>query len=142
TIGQQRLNVFQYAANIWGGLLPSSVQINVVAQFNPLTCTATSGVLGSAGPIQVFRDFAGAPFAGTWYHVAEANKLAAVDLNPASNDINATFNSSLGTASCLPQGWYYGFDGNEGSAIELLPVVLHEIGHGLGFSTTTNGQTG
>ena len=27
TIGQQRLNVFQEAANIWGGLLPSAVEI-------------------------------------------------------------------------------------------------------------------
>ncbi len=33
-------------------------------------------------------------------------------------------------------------DGNEGGQIELLPVVLHELGHGLGFSTTTNGSTG
>ncbi len=39
-------------------------------------------------------------------------------------------------------GWYYGIDGNEGAQIELLPVVLHELGHGLGFSTQTNGQTG
>jgi hypothetical protein len=33
-------------------------------------------------------------------------------------------------------------DGNEGGQIELLPVVLHELGHGLGFSTTTNGSSG
>jgi hypothetical protein len=52
-------------------------------------------------------------------------------------DINATFNSNLnGNVSCLNgRMWYYGFDGNEGANIELLPVVLHEMGHGLGFST-------
>jgi hypothetical protein len=34
--------------------------------------------------------------------------------------------------------WYYGVDGNEGiNAVELLPVVIHELGHGLGFSTST-----
>src|SRR5262249_21248817 len=33
-------------------------------------------------------------------------------------------------------------DGNEGSQIELLPVVLHELAHGLGFSTATDGSTG
>jgi hypothetical protein len=136
TVGQQRLNVFQEAANIWGGLLPSSVTIYVTAQFNPQTCTTTSAVLGSAGPIGVFRDFAGAEVAGTWYHVALANKLAGTDLSPG-NDINATFNSNLnGNPGCLGgTGWYYGFDGNEGANIELLPVVLHELGHGLGFST-------
>src|SRR5688572_8764864 len=62
TRGQQRLNVFQKAADIWGGLLPSTVTIVVRAQFNPQTCTATSAVLGSAGPSQIWRDFPGAIF--------------------------------------------------------------------------------
>lgn len=141
TIGQQRLNVFQEAANIWGALLPSAVTIVVRAQFNPQTCTATSAVLGSAGPSQIYSDFAGALMANTWYHVSLANKLAGVDLNPVPNlnahDINATFNSNInGSATCLGgRTWYYGYDGLEGVNIELLPVVLHEMGHGLGFST-------
>ncbi len=143
TVGQQRLNVFQEAANIWGALLPSAVTIVVQAQFNPQTCTMTQAVLGSAGPIERFRDFAGAPLPMTWYHVALANKLAGVDLSPANRDINATFNSNLnGNPACLNgTGWYYGFDGNEGTDIELLPVVLHELAHGLGFSTPI-GSTG
>lgn len=142
TLGQQRLNVFQRAADIWGAALPSNIEIKVNAQFNPLTCSATSGVLGSAGPTIVYRDFPGAPLTGHWYHVALANKLANTDLNTTNYEINATFNSAVGGATCLSVGWYLGFDGNEGTQIELLPVVLHELGHGLGFSTTTNGSTG
>jgi hypothetical protein len=144
TVGQQRLNVFQYAANIWGGILPSTVTIVVRAQFNPQTCTATSAVLGSAGPVTVHRDFANADFPLTWYHAALANKLAGTDLDIVNPDINATFNSNLnGSPTCLGgTGWYLGLDGNEGTNIELLPVVLHELGHGLGFSTTTSGSTG
>ena len=142
TVGAQRLYVFQYAANIWGGILPSGVGIRVQAKFDPLSCTATSGVLGSAGPVTVWRDFSGAILAGHWYHAALANKLTGFDLDGTGNDISATFNSDIGGATCLPVGWYYGVDGNEGGQIELLPVVLHELGHGLGFSTTTNGQTG
>jgi hypothetical protein len=144
TVGEQRLNVFQHAASIWGALLPSSVTIIVRAQFNPQTCTATQAVLGSAGPANVWRDFLGAPLEETWYHVALANKLSGVDLNPAPNlndhDINATFNSNLnGDPACLGgRTWYYGYDGNEGVNLELLPVVLHELGHGLGFSTLVN----
>jgi hypothetical protein len=143
TVGAQRLNVFQKAADIWGGLLPSTVTIIIRAQFDPQTCTATQAVLGSAGATEIYRDFAGAPIANTWYNVAEANKLAGVDLNPALYDINATFNSALnGQASCLGGiGWYLGFDGLEGTNIELLPVVLHEMGHGLGF-TANLGATG
>lgn len=136
TLGQQRLNVFQAAANIWGSILPSAVTIRVQAQFNPQTCSPTSAVLGSAGPIEVYRDFSGAELPGTWYHVALANRLAGTDLNAGANDINATFNSDLDNSTCLgTTDWYYGLDGNEGSDIELLPVVLHELGHGLGFST-------
>jgi hypothetical protein len=144
TIGQQRLIVFQTAADIWGGLLPSDVTINVNARFNALSCDATSAVLGSAGPVEVFRDFAGAEVASTWYHVALANKLAGVDLSPSSADISATFNSSIdNNESCLAgTNWYYGLDGNEGSDVELLPVVLHELAHGLGFSTLVNLSTG
>ena len=142
TIGAQRLYVFQYAAAIWGGILPSSVGIRIDASFDPLSCTATSGVLGGAGPITAVRDFTNAPFDTTWYHVALANRLAGSDLAPSSDDIVAQFNSSVGGANCLPEGWYYGVDGNEGTKIELLPVVLHEFGHGLGFSTLTTASSG
>lgn len=143
TLGQQRLNVFQQAANIWGAILPSSVTILVQAQFNALSCNATSAVLGSAGTIQVVRDFGGAEFAGTWYHTALANKLAGSDLQPGVNDINAQFNSNLGQAGCLTGVFfYYGFDHNEGANIDLLAVVLHELGHGLGFSGFANLTTG
>lgn len=142
TIGEQRLNVFQEAADIWGALLPSAVTIRVEARFNPQSCDSSSAVLGSAGPVTVIRDFAGAELTGTWYHIALASKLAGTDLS-GSNDISATFNSSIdNNDACLTgTNWYYGLDGNEGGDVELLPVVLHELGHGLGFSTLV-GSTG
>jgi hypothetical protein len=143
TIGQQRLNLFAEAANIWGALLPSDVTIRVEARFNAMDCDASGGILGGAGPIEVLRDFIGAEFPATWYHIALANKQAGIDLL-ASNDISTTFNSSIdNNDACLAgTNWYYGFDGNEGGDIELLPVLLHEMGHGLGFSTLlgSNGQ--
>src|SRR4029078_10838492 len=57
--------------------------------------------------------------------------------DPGVSDIGATFNSDLGKPGCFPIGWYYGVDGNEGNLVELLPVIFHELGHGLGFSTST-----
>jgi len=144
TVGAQRLNVFNHAASIWGAILPSTVTIRIEASFDPLTCGATSAVLGSAGTIDIVSGFLNAPLANTWYHVALANRLAGMDLSPANNDIDATFNSNLnGSPACLGGiGWYYGFDGNEGSNVDLLPVVLHEMAHGLGFSTFTTLSTG
>ena len=144
TVGQQRLNVFVKAGQIWDAILGSPVQIRVQASFDPLPCSATSGVLGGAGPNVVDSDFAGAPFATTWYNAAEANRLAGVDIDPADDDIGAQFNVNVGTAGCLTtRSWYYGFDGNEGAnGLDLLAVLLHEIGHGLGFMTLTDESDG
>ena len=91
TLGQQRLNAFQHAAGIWSARLDSNVPIRIRAQFTPLG----PGVLGSAGPVSVVRDFPNAPLAATWYHVALANKLAGVDLLPANDDINANFSTNF-----------------------------------------------
>jgi len=143
TIGAQRLFVFQHAAALWGAILPSPVTIRVSARFDPQFCDASSAVLGSAGPISVVANFAGAIETNTWYHIALANKLSGTDLSPSGDDISATFNSSLDGGTCLGGAtWYYGIDGNEGVEVELLPVVLHELGHGLGFSTLVNSSTG
>jgi hypothetical protein len=143
TLGAQRLFVFNHAAAIWGSILPSAVTIQVLAQFNSQTCDATGGILGSAGARSVASDFPGAEFPNTWYHQALANKLSGVDQDPGIEDINATFNSDVDNSTCLgTTDWYYGLDGNEGTDVELLPVVLHELGHGLGFSTFANAGTG
>jgi len=144
TVGQQRLNVFAHAGQIWADILPSNVEIRVEAAFDALSCTTVQAVLGQASAINSTLNFPGAPRPNTWYPIALANKLANTDLIPETNDIQAQFNSNLnGSAGCLGGvGWYYGYDGNEGTNLDLLPVVLHELGHGLGFATVTNLSTG
>jgi hypothetical protein len=143
TLGQQRLNAFAFAASIWGQQLQSKVDIAIFAVMEPLPCSANSAVLGAAGPTSVFRDFDGAPVRGHWYHVALANKLAGEDLDPGFAHIVAFFNSELGKATCLAGSpFYLGLDNRAGTAIDLVTVLLHEFGHGLGFSTTTEGDTG
>jgi len=143
TLGAQRINAFQAAANIWGATLTSDVVITVVASFEPQGCTATSATLGSAGGITVFRNFPNATFPNAWHSVALANKLTGMDLDPANGDIRARFNANLGRPGCLEgRGFYLGLDNNHGNNIDLISVLLHEFGHGLGFQTFTNGTSG
>ena len=144
TVGQQRLNLFVKAGQIWDAILNTPITIRVQASFDPLPCAVSSGVLGGAGPNVLDADFPGAPYAGTWFAGAQANRLANTDLDPGYDDIGAQFNSIVGTPTCLTSRyWYYGFDGNEGaSGIDLLPVLLHEFGHGLGFLTATDESNG
>jgi|GEM_PF-1857806 len=141
TLGAQRLNLFNQAASIWGNFLDSGVPIVVNAQFNPLApCSAAGGVLGSAGAAALDRDFPNAEFANTFYPIALANKQAGFDRAPSNADINTVFNSDVDTG-CLGAGsrFYYGLDNaTPAGTVNLLVVLLHELGHGLGSATFTS----
>lgn len=130
TRGAQRLAVFQRAAEIWEDALHPTSDIFVQATIDPLG----PNILGSAGATVIFANFPGAEFSNTWYPSALADQLAGVELNPGAADIRARFASGF--------NFYLGFDGNEGALVDLLPVVLHELGHGLGFANFVNEETG
>ncbi|MCZ8047768.1 MAG: hypothetical protein O9290_14265, partial [Microcystis sp. LE19-41.2A] len=122
---------FQFAVDIWESLLDSSVPINVNASFANLG----SGILGQAGPEDFFINFSGAPQTNTWYPIALANSLAGQDLDPTASDIGSQFNSNF--------NWYYGLDNNvPTNQISFVSVVLHELGHGLGFLGLMDNQSG
>ncbi len=120
---QEAKDAFQFAVDIWSVIIKSDMPINIDATFKDLG----SGVLGSAGTSGLYKGFEGAPNDSTLYNVALAEKMAGHDLNePDEADINASFNSTF--------NWYYGIDGNTpGGTHDFVTVVLHEIGHGLGF---------
>jgi hypothetical protein len=114
---------FQKAVDIWETLLSSPIDIHVTAEWKPLG----SNVLGSATTGTFFANFDGAQNTSTWYPVALAEKMANRELNdPNEADIFANFSSNT--------NWYYGLDGNTTpGSYDLVTVVLHELGHGLGF---------
>lgn len=152
TLGQLRLNAFDYAASLWEAQIDSTVPIRVRANFGPLGCTATSATLGSAGARGIWANTENIREIDTWYHVALANKMAGYDVAPIGNttgddevDLAASFNANIGTPGCLQTsgGWYYGFDTNTPAGkINLVAVLLHEFAHGLGFSTFVNRVNG
>lgn len=152
TLGAQRLNVYTTAAATWAAAVNAiavmpNVQIRIKGQWTALPCNATSAVLGSAGPEWVFNNFPGAGFANTWYHATLAKRQNGTDLTAAltpNDDINSNFNVNLGNPGCLTGiPFYLGLDNMPPpSTIDFLVVLLHEVAHGMGFSTTTNGSTG
>jgi hypothetical protein len=142
TLGQQRLNVFNAAAEGWRKLIDTDVDIIINATFVTIAgCTDTSAVLGQAAPKTWRLNPPNAPRQNVWYPIALANKFAGVDLEPSQYDIFVQFNAALDNATCLGStGWYYGFDGNEsGADIDLYTVVQHELGHGLGIAGASDG---
>jgi len=123
---------FQAAVDIWSSLVSTPVPISVRAEFKPLA----ANVLGSAGAQYVWRDFPGAPVAGTYYADALADKLRGSDAYPAQFDILASFNSTFAN-------WYFGTDGSTpAGTYDFVSVVLHELGHGLGFLGAANVTSG
>lgn len=155
TVGEQRLYAFRYAMDLWGARLRSNVPIVVQGSFAPLACDANSGVLGSAGALQIFANFPGAKRPDTWYGAALANAQAGFDLTPGkpdpgllqppfNDDIVARFNGNIGQPNCLPgSAWYYGLDNRApAGTTDFLNVFMHELAHGLGFQnfiTETDG---
>ena len=118
---------FQFAVDIWSAHLisPSNVPIRVRATWEP---QSNDDVLGATNP-RVIANFEIATVAerDVWYAVALANALAGRDLDPDEPHIRTSFNSTF-------SNWYFGTDGQPPSGqFDLVTIVLHELGHGLGF---------
>lgn len=128
----QAETAFQFAVDIWAAHLESDVPINVEASFSPLG----TNVLGSARAAFVRGNFTNAPVFNTWYGDPLADALAGADLGSGGTDIVAQFSSNF-------SGWYFGTDGNTpANRVDFVSVVLHELGHGLGFFGSGNVDNG
>lgn len=129
----QAQQAFQRAVDIWASLLTSSVPIRIEARWRSLG----TGVLGSANYTYAYANFKGAQKLDVFYPVAIAEKITGREMNEGQADIFANFSSTF--------TWHFNPDTPPApGTYDLTTVVLHEIGHGLGFSgtTTVSGQTG
>lgn len=114
---------FQRAVDTWSAVLNSSQTITVSADWDALS----PGVLGSAGPGAFYGVTVGS--ATHWYSLAMTEALTGS--NYADPDIVARFGSQF-------SNWYTGTGAPGSSEYDLESVVLHELGHGLGFVSLTN----
>ena len=131
-VGEQRLIAFTYAANLWGATLTSTQPIIINAQFTALTCTATGGVLGSAGATsdlprlrQRAQDW---PTRGIQLRAGQPHLRHLSGHRERCRRSTRTSTSNLGSPGCLEaSGWYYGLDSNQGTLIDFVAVLQHEM---------------
>ena len=123
----------QAALDAWSGDYSSAVPIHVEATF---TRQGFGGILASATPAKYFHAFKGAPDPDLWYPSAMANALAGKDLDPANPEIIIHINSTMASQ------FYIGTDGAcPPNQYDLESILLHEVGHGLGFLSNDSYDT-
>ena len=121
---------FQAAVDIWANIISSSVPIRITATWRAIDSGTGGGtILGQASPGDFSRNFPGQLRANTWYPMALAEKLAGQELNSVNDpDITAEFNSAA--------PWYLGVAAPGNNQFDFTSVVLHELCHGLGFTSS------
>jgi hypothetical protein len=128
TRGQQRLIVLEHAAAIWSARLDSSVPIRIRASFVPF---GGGGTIGQASAGWVYRDFPNTPLPGVFYPTALANKLAGFDLDTDPGEFGDDMTVTLNTEF----DFYLGLDNDHGPRVDLVTILLHEMGHALGVAS-------
>jgi Secretion system C-terminal sorting domain len=121
---------FQAAVDIWANLISSPVPIRINATWRKIDSGTGGGtILGQASPGDFTRNFPGQQRSGTWYPIALAEKISGQDLNSVNEpDITAEFNSAA--------AWYLGVAAPPSNQFDFTSVVLHELCHGLGFTSS------
>ena len=115
----------QASLDIWAVNFKSSVAITVDATWER---SKSKEILGSANSGSYFSSFPGAPDPNLWYVSALANALAGKDLDRNNPEIIIQVNSEA--------PWNLRTDGAPNQTeYDLQSVMLHEVGHGLGFSS-------
>ncbi|MFT5886484.1 MAG: hypothetical protein ACI9IP_002952 [Arcticibacterium sp.] len=129
---------FEQAVSIWEEILITKLPIKINAKWESIDGTT----LAFSGASRIYRNTDNLPYNDVWYVASLAEAIGGRDLNNGDFDINVTLNSNI--------NWSFSTSGAAFSGrFDLITVVLHEIAHGLGFSSSmklinddTEGQWG
>ena len=136
----QAIAAFESALDIWSAHLQSTVPIRVEASWTNISGDGDGVILGSAGPSQILHS-SSVPGSrvNTWYSIAQASAISNIDF---VNLISGEEYDIIVRMNCGFPDWYFGTDANPGAGlIDFLTVVLHEIGHGIGFFGSMRAST-
>lgn len=133
---------FEQAIVIWERYLISTQTIRIKATWSK---TMSNSVLAETGATRIYRSSTSTPnlpYANVWYPTPLAEALSGKELNSGDFDMTVTLNGNI--------NWYLGTDAKAQSGrYDMITVMLHEIAHGLGFSSSmsiinsdTQGQYG
>ena len=113
----------QAAIDVWSENFSSTVPVTVNVSWGR---ASSYGILAAASAKSNFANFPNAPDKTLYYAAALANALAGNDLDLNNPELEITISSNA--------PWYYGVDGKcPPKSFDLVSVILHEMGHGLGF---------
>ena len=113
------------AVDIWSQNFTSQVPVKIKVLWER---QSNSGILASAAPGKFHNNFKNIPDNELWYTSALADSLAGEDIEPTIPEITIRINSTNGPML------YLGTDGRcPSNKYDLVSMILHEMGHGLGF---------
>ncbi|MDH5521289.1 MAG: hypothetical protein OEZ14_12245, partial [Acidimicrobiia bacterium] len=95
-----------------------------------------SRILGSGGPYEL-RSRNDLP-TDYYYPAPLVNTLTGADQNGTNPEIVIVLNKDLAASGA----WHYGSSSPPGGKIDLQSVVLHEVGHGVGFVSSASNEGG
>jgi len=113
------------AVDVWSQNFTSQVPVKIKVLWER---QSNSGILASAAPGKFHNNFKNIPDNELWYTSALADSLAGEDIEPTIPEITIRINSTNGPML------YLGTDGKcPSNKYDLVSMILHEMGHGLGF---------
>lgn len=114
-------DAFQRAVDIWAKVLSTEVPVKIEAKWVSFEDENTLGAAGAAS--WSLYSFQGTNF---WVPASLRDQFRGSALRPTEPHIRMEFSKD--------HDWYYGVDGwPDETKHDFISVVLHEIGHGLGF---------